>query len=178
MRKRGVGTVAVLALCRAAAADAPLPELPRFRVGAEAMVTVGGDSTGGQLGITGDARIVEPLVVRARIGYGRLTPNYEQPDPSETVTILRFELGVELRKRHEMHAFFVGGHGGVQRMSDGWIRMNRSSIPWAALFGGQFGFEVYRGQWTFRGAFDISHWQFVDASGTEYSPIVELGYGF
>ena len=162
----------VLAL---AGATAAADELPRFRVGVEGVVTLG-DAAGGQLGSTGDLRIEEPLVVRARIGYGRLEPNYADDDASDASQILRFELGVELRKRHEMHAFFAGVHGGVQRMWDGWIAEPYYDIPWAPLFGGQFGFEVYRDRFALRAAFDISKWWFTGESGTEYGVIGELAY--
>lgn len=168
----------MLGTVKLAAADEPVGELPRFRAGVEGLVTVAGDSTGAQLGLTGDVLVTEPLAIRARVGYGRLTPNHEEPDPSETVTILRAELGVELRKHHGSHAFFAGLHGGVQRMSGGWIRMTDRGTPYAFLIGGQFGFELSSGRVRFRFGFDISHWRFVDASGTDESPYAEVGYAF
>lgn len=168
--------VVLSSLGRVAAAEEPALEIPRLRVGIEGMVSMG-YSTGGEIGVTGDLHIREPLDVRARVGYGRLTPNYEQPDPDETVTILRFELGVELRKDHGSHAFFAGLHGGVQRMSGGWI-IYRDSVPWAALFGGQFGFEVGKPRLRFRFGFDIRNWRFVGSSGTEYGPLAEVAFGF
>ncbi len=110
------------------------------------------------LGVVGEMHATDRIHVRARVTFGWLLPNYEMSDPSETVHVLRVQVGAEWRRDYAMWSLFVNGHVGVQRMTDGWIHDNGVDPTYGPIMGVQGGVETGTRRLRVRGALEISRW--------------------